>query len=172
MNRVNSLLTCLAFAAIVNAEPSRYDFECDTPAGHFSFWQRTTSGGEITVAGMMTVHEVRKDRKWSAVANIVLTTHTDARRRFGIHVYADRSVSDQLFLSLLKVGGQDPIGLGFLPRGKDPIPFKLKLDASGLLTASVAGVEASTPLGAFKPEKLELACSTGDFHFSNIVVSD
>jgi hypothetical protein len=37
---------------------------------------------------------------------------------------------------------------------------------------TVAGVDASAQLGDFKPELLEFSCSTGDFEFTEVTVSE
>jgi hypothetical protein len=70
------------------------------------------------------------------------------------------------------VGGSEKIGLGIIPRTKDPIPFTLRIDSTGLLKATVAGNEASTNLGDFKPDSMQLSCSTGDFEFTDVTVNE
>jgi hypothetical protein len=64
------------------------------------------------------------------------------------------------------------IGLGSIPATKDPIPFRMSLDASGLLKVTLAGSDASTQLGDFKPESIEISCSTGDFQFDDVIVKE
>lgn len=41
-----------------------------------------------------------------------------------------------------------------------------------MLKVTVAGSEASTNVGAFKPNSVELSFSTGDFEFNNVVVTE
>jgi hypothetical protein len=48
----------------------------------------------------------------------------------------------------------------------------LRLDAKGLLTAAVAGSEASTQLVDFKPASFEINCSTGEFDFTDVIVRE
>jgi len=154
------------------ADEPRHTFECDTPAGHFAYWERTVSGAEIEVSGKVTVNDLLTDKKWSPTIFVSLKAGSTKKGPFGLRVFAVMKTPEYLFLELLKVGGRDPIGLGMIPRTKEPVPFALRLDASGLLTVTVAGVDASTPLGDFKPEMLQLSCSTGDFEFTDVTVKE
>ena len=152
------------------AETPTHAFECDTPAGHFSYWHRSVTAPAIEIAGRITVNDMLKDKKWSPLASVVLRS---GQNRFGIRFYGVMKTPDMVFLELLKVGGRDRIGLlGFIPRTQEPVPFTLRLEASGLLKVTVADSEASTQLGEFKPESLELSCSTGDFEFTGVTVEE
>jgi len=162
------LMSAGAFAA----DESRHAFECDTPAGHFSYWHRSVSTAEIEVTGNVTVNEILQDKKWGPTVLAVFRGSKDHPGQFGLHVYAIAKTPETLFVEIRKVGGSDRIGLGILPNKKEPIPFTLRLDASGLLKVTVAGSDASTQLGDFKPETFELSCSTGDFEFTDVVVTE
>jgi len=150
----------------------RHTFECDTPAGHFSYWKRSVSSGEIEITGKVTVNSLLKDKKWSPLASVVFLGGTEKRAQFGLRLYSTTKTPDALFPELLKVGGRDAIGMGVLPRNKNPVPFSLRLDTTGLLKVTVSGSEASTNLGTFKPDAIELSCSTGDFEFTDVQVTE
>ena len=75
-------------------------------------------------------------------------------------------VPDTYFLELVKPGGNEKLGLGFVPSSKEPMPFSLHLDGSGQLHIGLAGLEASTSVGNFKPWRAEFSCSTGDLEFN------
>jgi hypothetical protein len=123
----------------------------------------------IEITGRVTVNDMLKDKKWSPLASVMLSSGDN---RYGIRFFGVMKTPELVFLELLKVGGRDPIGLGLIPRTRDPVPFTLRLDASGLLKVTVAGSEASTQLAEFRPESLELSCSTGDFEFTEITVEE
>jgi len=168
-------LACLAAALplVCAADEVRHDFECDTPAGHFSYWKRSVSSGEIEISGNVTVNDLLKDKKWSPTANVsVFRRKNERNEQFGLRLYAVMKTPDLIFVELLKVGGREAVGLGMIPRTKDPLPFTLRLDATGLMKVSLAGAESSTNLGAFKPDVIELSCSTGDFEFTDVVVTE
>ena len=150
----------------------RHTFECDTPAGHFSQWTRSVSNGAIEISGKVVLNEVREDKKWTTVANVLLRHGKDRAGRFGIRFYTDKETSNLLYIELLKIGGRAPIGTGSTRHSKKPISFTLRLDTTGLLTAAVAGSEASTQLADFKPDSFEINCSTGDFEFTDVTVSE
>lgn len=172
----NIALACLATAlplVSAGADVVRHDFECDTPAGHFSYWKRSVSGSEIEISGNVTVNDMLKDKKWSPAANVFLAQRGgDRTTQFGIRLFGIMKTPDLVFLELLKVGGRDMIGFGPIPRTSKPVPFTLKLDTTGVLKVTVAGSEASTNLGTFKPNAVELSCSTGDFEFTDVVVTE
>ena len=154
------------------AENPRNDFECDTPTGHFTSWTRSVSSRAIEISGKVVLNEVREDKKWTTVANVLLRHGKDRAGRFGIRFYTDKDTTNLLYIELSKIGGRVPIGTGSTHHSKKPIAFALRLDAAGLLTAAVAGSEASTQLVDFKPDSFEINCSTGDFEFTDVVVSE
>jgi hypothetical protein len=162
------LLSGTAFAA----DAPRYAFECDTPGGHFSYWKRTVSSGEVEISGKVTVNDLIEDKKWSPGAHVFLRAGKEKPVTYGLRVYALLKMPDILFLEILKVGGREKIGLGLIPRTKDPIPFSLSIDSAGMMKATVAGAEASADLGNFRPEWMELSCSTGDFEFTDVSVNE
>ena len=149
------------------ADPPRQSFECDTPPGHFSYWNRTVTGAPIDLSSMLTVNELRKDSKWIPTVLVVLQGGADGSTRFGVHLYTVPKVSDTYFLELVKPGGNEKLGLGFVPSSKEPMPFFIHLDGSGQLHVGLAGLEASTSVGDFKPSSVEFSCSTGDFEFKD-----
>ena len=165
-----TLFGLLSLSAGAFADEPRHAFECDTPAGHFSYWKRSLSSSTIEVTGKVTVNELLKDKKWSPAMNIVLF---EGKARYGIHIYGVMKTPDLLFAQMLKVGGHDDLGLGgIIPRTKDAIPFTLSLGSDGILKATLAGTEATTSLGSFKPDSFEISCSTGDFEFTDVVVKE
>lgn len=152
------------------AEPVLQNYECDTPAGHFGYWNRTVTSAPISISGKLTVNEVRKDAKWTPMVLVALQGGADGKARFGIDLFTVPKVPDMYFLEIVKPDGKEKLGLGFIPSTKDPIPFSIKLDASGQLHVGMAGLEASTSVGDFKPSSIEFSCSTGDFEFKGFVI--
>lgn len=154
------------------AEPPRHNFECDTPPGHYSYWNRTLSGAPIDIEGTVTVNELGKDKKWTPVVLIALKGGPEGRTHFGIRLSTLAQVTDNYFLRIVKPGGEEALGLGLVPATKDAIPFAIHLDAAGQLRVSFAGFEASTPVGDFKPASVEFSCSTGDFEFKDFFIKE
>jgi hypothetical protein len=151
------------------AEPPRQNFECDTPGGHFSYWNRTISASKIDITGSLTVNEVRKDGKWTPTA--LAAVQSADKANFGVRLYVLPKVKDMYFLEIMTPSGNEKLGLGFIPATKDPLPFAVHLDA-GEVKVSVAGLEATSPLGDFKPAGIQLSCSTGDFEFKDVVIQE
>jgi hypothetical protein len=161
----------LAIAEIVGAaEPVRQTFECDTLPGHFSFWNRTVTSAPIGITGRLIVNELRKDKKWSPVAQVVLLGGEDGKARFALHLTSFSKTPEFFFLNLDTPSGKTKLGLGIIPSTEKTVDFSMRLDAGGQLEVSLAGNKTSVAVGAFKPAKLELSCSTGDFEFSDFVI--
>lgn len=173
MNQKILLAACLlAMAGTSGASDApRQNFECDTPAGHFSYWNRTLSDATIDVAGELAVNELRKDGKWSPTALVILQG-PEGKVRFGIRLYNVAKVSEMYFIEFVKPSGNEKLGLGMVPGTKDPIPFALHLDSAGQLRVSLAGFDASTSVGDFRPSSIEFSCSTGDFEFRNFTIQE
>jgi len=166
------LITALPVLCVAGDEVT-YTFECDTPAGHFSYWTRSVSSTEIEVSGNVTLNAMLTDKKWSPTVLAAFRGDKAHPKQYGVHVWGIAKTPEFLFVELLKVGGSDRIGLGVIPNRKEPIPFSLRLEASGLLKVTVAGSDASTELGGdFKPKSFELSCSTGDFEFKDVTVKE
>jgi hypothetical protein len=161
-----------ALASGAAADEPCHAFECDTPAGHFSYWKRSVSAAAIEIAGNVTANELLKDKKWGPGALVSLKSGKPTKATYGLRVYGVTKTPEFLFLELVKPDGRDQIGLGLIPATKDPIPFTLSLDASGHLKVTVAGMDSSAQVGDFKPDTVELSCSTGDFEFTDVTVKE
>jgi len=171
--RITLPLLAAAFPLGCNArDPVKHEFECDTPAGHRSYWSRSVNSKEIEISGKVALAEERDHERWLPVAFIVLRDDDDRDKGYGIRLYVSRKTPNAINMDLRKLGGHIDIGTGSISNSSRPIPFSLKLDASGLLQAKVAGKEASTMLGAFVPKAVELSCSTAEFHFTDIKVTE
>jgi hypothetical protein len=167
-------LMSAAGATCMAAEPPRHTFECDTPAGHFSYWTQTLAGGQVEVTGKVSFNELRADKKWSPIVNVYLRDGKDRSVAYGMRFSALAKVQDFFVAKLLTPGGEEAIGGlgGVMPRTKEPVPFTLRLDAGGAMTVTVAASEAVAQLGTFKPATVELSCSTGDFEFTDVTITD
>lgn len=166
-----SSMACLLVLAATSAaaEPPRQNFECDTLGGHFSYWSRTVSASTIDIAGTLTVNELRKDGKWIPTA--MAAVQSAEKASVGVRLYTLPKVKDLYFLEIMKPGGNEKLGLGFIPATKDPLPFAIHFDA-GQLKVSLAGLDASAAVGDFKPAGIQLSCSTGDFEFKDVVIQE
>ena len=159
----------LSLASMAAADSPTMKFACDTPAGHFSSWSQTLSAAVLEIEGKFKVNELRKDKKWSPAVNVMVRGGADDRTSYGIRIFGLAKSPDMLFAELFKAGAREPIGpLGGI-LGTDPQHnFKLKLDATGALTVSVAGAESTTQIGAFKLSEVSLSCSTVDVEFTDV----
>ena len=163
---------CLLTITAAAAEPVRHSYECDTPAGHFSYWRRTLTGKSIDVEGKLTVNELRKDAKWTPTTFVVLQGGPDDKTRFGIRLYTVPKAADLFFLEIVTPGGNEKLGLGMIPSTQEPISFELHLDDSGQFRVVFAGLESSARSGDFRPASIQFSCSTGDFEFKDFAIEE
>lgn len=163
---------CALFAPAAQADDRTYAFECDTQGGHYSKWTMTTEASALVITGTLRLNDMVADKKWSTVATVFLRGGADGKTTYGFHAYDVDRLQKSLHLELLKPGGHEDFGDDSMKAGKKPVPFRLELTASGTLRASVGGAEKSTELGPFKPKKIELGCSTGDFSFADIRIEE
>lgn len=164
-------LLCLVTSRLFAAQPV-HSFECDTLPGHYSYWTQSLSTGAVEVTGTITVNELRKDKKWMPLANVMLRAG-DGSINAGVSLSAMIKFPEAYLVKMSTPTGETRLGLaGVIARPKGAIPFKVVLDASGKLSVSIAGEKASAELGSFKPDTVALNCSTGDFEFKAVVVKE
>ena len=156
----------------VAAADRTYSFECDTPEGHFSSWDATTDASALVVTGTLRLKEMRTGKRWSTVMHVFLRGGADGKTTWGFRAYDVDRLNQSLHLELLKPGGHEDFGNDSLKAGKKAVPFRLELSATGTLKVNVGGAEQSTEIGAFKPAKVDLGCSSGDFLFADIRIEE
>jgi hypothetical protein len=153
--------------------PEEHYFDCDVPAGSYSEWNRTTSATTLKVVGTVQLIQRRQHEQWIPGANLFLLSRDD-KRTVGLQLSVDPTEPDELKVSLLRGSGGAPERTVFATKAwKDAtLSFSLELDARGLLTAVVAGASSSQQLTGFELHKLALGCSTGQFKFQKVFVTD
>ena len=86
------------------AEPV-FEFECDTPAGHFSHWSQTLEPGKVTVKGTVTISEKREHERWNPAAAALFIGNPSGT--FGLQIYTLKTRKDVLLLRITKPGTRD-----------------------------------------------------------------
>jgi hypothetical protein len=157
---------------LASAEEPTYGFECDTPPGHYSYWTHSISSSHMTVAGTVTVNEKREDPKWNPTIGVLLYPLNEPGRPFGLQIFELNAQKDVLFLRLTVPGSDDEAPFAMIPSDTKSIPFRLSIAADGTLEVTAAGKSTSRKLEGFRPKRLQLSCSTGDFEFLDIKVSE
>src|SRR4051812_14449347 len=161
-----------AVSMIARADDRTYNFDCDAPAGHYSSFSASTKAAALTITGSLRIHELHPDKKWDAVVNVMIYGGTEGKIRFGFRAYDVDQTRKTLHLVLLKPGGHIDVGKDSLKPGKQSVPFRLELTATGTLSVDVGGARQSTEIGAFKPTTVDLGCSTGDFSFDDVRIEE
>jgi len=164
-----SCAALLCATGVARATESAHEFECDTPAGHSSYWSTTISSKKVTITGTVTIKEKREHEQWNPVANVFLVSG-DSGGALGLQIYTMKSQGDHLLLGIAKPHADLEPPFAMLPGDTTTIPFSITLAGDGKLTVTAADKSASTSIKDFAAEKVMLSCSTGDFHFASVKI--
>ena len=149
------------------AEPV-FEFECDTPAGHFSHWSQTLEPGKVTVKGTVTISEKREHERWNPAAAALFIGNPSGT--FGLQIYTLKTRKDVLLLRITKPGTRDEEPFAMIAGDTTSVPFSLTLGKDGRLEVTAAGKTATTTVKGYEPRGFQLSCSTGDFLFHEVVI--
>jgi len=160
-------------AADVQAIPSNkeeVEFECDTPGGHFSYWSRKMQTPTARIEGEIKIKDLRRTEKWLPVANIFLLDASD-KTVAGIGLTQDPQASQHFYIvaRIPPNGGKKLIG-GF-DVSEASIPLALGYDGSEL-QIEVGSQSWRIDFKSSIAEKIQLSCSSGDFRFQNMVITE
>jgi hypothetical protein len=148
-----------------------YYFDCDTPPGRFSEWNRTLAATTIRATGTIELTEPRKDPRWYPVGSVWLIGSSESGKA-GFQAFVAPDSPDDLQVRLVKPHQQVNAPAFAVLKWKDgPIPFSLSLDGSNLFSITIAGKAQSISVGPLAMAKFSLTCSTGDFHFKDVAVA-
>jgi len=160
----------LATPAPASAAPETYDYECDTPAGHFADWVRTLSATRVVVRGSLLMKEGRQHPIAPAVANVLLAG-SEVAQSFGLHAQILSASPELLQIDLLgPLPGKAVVPVATVPWKNQPVEFELSLNAAGEAELSAAGHRGALQVGAITLTKFSLGCSTADAHFAHVTV--
>jgi hypothetical protein len=153
-----------------SSDSESYYFDCDTPPGKFSDWNRTVAAKTLRATGTLELKESRQDPRWYPVGSVWLIASGESDRA-GMQAFVAPDSPDYLQVRLVRVASRVDAPVFASLKWKDgPIPFSLSLSATNVLTATVAGKSQSISLAPFAMAKFSLTCSTGDFHFNDVNV--
>ena len=146
-----------------------YYFDCDTPPGKFSEWNRSIIATSIRVTGSIEVRTIREDPHWQPAASVWFIGQNGSR--IGLQAFVTRESPDRLQIQLRELADRAaPMIFASTNWTDGPVPFTLSLGDSGVLSTTIAGKDQSLSLGKSAVTKFGLSCSTGVFHFNDITV--
>lgn len=155
----------------VAATIDSYDYECDTPAGHFADWVRTLSASRVVVRGSVLFKEGREHPAARPVANVLLSG-TEVAQTFGLRAQILSASPELLQIDLVgPLPGKGTVPVATVPWKNQPIEFELSLNAAGEAELSAAGHRSALHVGQVALTKLSLGCSTVDAHFAHVTVN-
>jgi hypothetical protein len=146
-------------------------YDCDAASGHTSQWSRTIEpAGSVT--GTLFIREVRHDPEWAAFGGVMVSGPLP-ENLVGIEVTINGSATS--LRAQLRYPKASPnaaakrVELAHAPTGG--MQFALQWQANTLRArVDPAGAWSEVPL-PFKPERLWLACSTGNVVFHSVSVT-
>ncbi len=157
----------------VSVAPTRstYEFECDVPPGHFSYWSRAIEANELVVSGTLQLRELRNDPRWQPLANVTAILR-DKREWVALRVTRTSADAPTLTVEIQTSSDSQGDVIGSLPLTPGTVKFSLELTQPSMLNVSVGNVSGSRQLHDVHVTKTVLGCSTADFHFGDVVISE
>jgi hypothetical protein len=152
------------------AAPATNYFDCDVPPGRFSRWNQTIVSNDTGLSGTLQMIEGRKDPKWRPSASVYLID-SDTKQSAGLKMILFNEDPDDVYLVILDSGGKTEHDiLASVPWAGKAVAFSVRLTGPGELTVTADGRSDTVHLPGFRPRKLELVCSTGQFKFAEVVI--
>jgi len=150
------------------APAEEYYYDCDTPGGHFSEWNRTVAQSAIDIHGFVQVIEPRQDAHWVPAANIVLYA-ADKTKSVALSFIMPRFDAEQIQPTLKNyINSSTDDTIPSLAWKSGPIPFDVTLSKEGVFTITTDSESRSQSIGNFRPATFALSCSTGQFKFTKV----
>jgi hypothetical protein len=146
-----------------------FQFDCDVPPAKFSEWNATLSPGLTRISGRVELIESRSHERWNPTASVLLVRGDEY---VGLQLHVVRAAPEVVQVSVYRPkekGGRTL--LMTVPWRAHPVAFTLTHEASGEFLLNVEGKEAALGVTDFRPDKLSLGCSTGEFKFIDIAVT-
>jgi hypothetical protein len=145
-------------------------FDCDVPPGRFSQWNQTILSNDTGISGTLQLIEGRKDPKWLPSASVYLIGSDNAQSA-GFKMILFNEDPDNVDLVILDPSGKDKHDiLASIPWAGKVVAFSVRLTDSGELTVTADGRSDTVHLTGFRPHKVDLVCSTGQFKFADVVI--
>jgi hypothetical protein len=115
---------------------------------------------------------VREHPKWASMASVLLVGEDDHSDYVGIWMVQSKDDEPDNVRLMVDPGvGKERITIATIPWAEKTIPFNITLTTSGTLTAIAAGRSKVVSLTGFSLRKVQLACSTAEVQFENVIIT-
>jgi len=168
-----AVLTCICFlrAPISFAETPTFDFDCDTPLGHYSQWKGTHRADTVRIQGIIKVLALRREDNWVPGAHVYVYGK-DGTALMGLILGIDKVDPTKLRASVLgPASRQSREAFASVTWKNASIPFEVELASHGILKFSVAGNSQTVATLGFTPMAVGFRCTSGDFLFGGIEIT-
>jgi hypothetical protein len=162
-------LISLTMVSLARAADPVHEFECDTPAGHVSHWSQTLQSGKLAVAGTLDIKERREHERWNPVASVMLVAKPTGS--LGLQIYTLKAQKDVLLVRITEPETRQEAPYATIAVETTSIPFSISFAKDGTLNVTAGGKSASTTIKGFRPDRIQLSCSTGNFMFKDVTIN-
>lgn len=149
-----------------------FRFDCDTPEGNFSSWSAPAPGSRVVITGRVKMARAGKHATYIPVAGAAIVESDDRRVALSFAAYPQKPGT--LVVAFAVAGGPrfPPRAVAVTTTGADETStFELRF-GSNVLEARVGSVEKRIDIPAIKPTRVDLECSTGQFVFEDVIITD
>lgn len=149
-----------------------YDFDCEGPEGGVSTWSGPMPGASATITGTLRLVRTLTHKVYIPAGTISLSEgKPDVEVALGFVAYPQKPG---------RLDAQVAIGTGDKSRpryvaitslaAEGKIRFTLRF-RDGMLQVDTGGTSKEVAIPHLKPTRVALSCSTGEFHFEDVMVS-
>jgi hypothetical protein len=162
---------CTLCAPHALAATPKFDFDCDTPVGHYSQWKAAHGSDRVRIHGTIKVIELRKEDNWVPGAHIYLYG-AGGKGLMGLILGIDQADPTKIHASVLGPASRQFSEPFASFAWKDAsIVFDIELRGPGQLTFSADASSQTVEVPDFVPVAIGLRCTSGDFVFSGVEIT-
>lgn len=162
---ISAAILAASIAPAAQAAPMTYG--CDTAAGRFSAIEVELPGAGLVVSGTITPNEFRKDAQWAPGAWVRIETG-DGQNSAEVRFISVAKAKEGALTLGGKVAGAERKGDPQLAAIGKPFAFSIQVLGPSEVLVAAGSQKAKLPAAMGNKVKLTVACSTGDFVFSDL----
>jgi hypothetical protein len=150
-----------------------YEFDCDAPEAASTTWSGPLPSGPAVIAGTIKLVVTRKHETFIPMGGVVFFgSNPDIAASLSFVAFPQKpgNVDAMITLRATPTAAPRRIALVSLPAA-DKIPFTVRLEA-GSIDVTVAETKRRVKIDFLTPSRVSLSCSSAEFLFENVTITD
>lgn len=163
-----ALLPLLLLCEVAQAQNISLDYDCDTPAGHYSSLDLDLHDGDFAMEALVSQLEARRSGSYRPIATLFLIGSNDSEATGLFFGAGDEGTGEVEFILRNEAKYGRGKSLGFSRSDGKDIQAVMEYSA-GVLEISLGDLQVSEFVN-FKPRELRIGCSGGNYEFKNLIL--